>query len=188
MSALANPRHERFARAIVIGLGTPNREGYSHGKAYKRAGYLSSNRNSADAAASRLLRKVKPILDRVRELQAQAAHDLKETPETIALELNQIKDEARADKAHAAAVSAILGKAKVLGLIVDRHQDATPKQSFANAKSVKDIAVLMLEHVGVKNPSLLDLNDAIAAHNALLSALQAIAERHGVLELDADEL
>ena len=46
--------------------------GYSQGRAYKAAGYLASNTNSADAAASRLLRNVKPISDRVLELVAEA--------------------------------------------------------------------------------------------------------------------
>jgi phage terminase small subunit len=186
MPALPNPRHELFAQALVAGLAGKTRIERAHSTAYLTAYPNCSNGNSAEACASRLLRRAKPIFERVRELQAQAAHDLKETPETIAAELNQIKDEARADKAHAAAVSAILGKAKVLGLVTDKHQDTTPKQSFANARSVNDIAKLMLGQVGVKNPSPLDLNGAIAAHNALLASLQAIAERHGVLELDAD--
>src|SRR5215831_13725924 len=81
MPALANPRHEAFAQAIFQGLSQDpqpglrtgaSRETFSNGKAYKRAGYLPSNTNAADAAASRLLRKVKPILERVRELQAEA--------------------------------------------------------------------------------------------------------------------
>ena len=70
MPALAKPRHEAFAQALFAALS--NGTAYSQGKAYKAAGYIASNPNSADAAASRLLRKVKPILDRVRELQAEA--------------------------------------------------------------------------------------------------------------------
>jgi hypothetical protein len=50
----------------------------------------SKNGNSAGAAAARLLRRVKPILERVKELQAQAAANAAETPEKLAGELNQV--------------------------------------------------------------------------------------------------
>src|SRR6516165_10506984 len=72
MPALTNPRHEAFAQAIVAGLLNGDRESFSHGRAYQRVGYLTTNQNASDAAASRLLRKVKPIMARVRELQAEA--------------------------------------------------------------------------------------------------------------------
>src|SRR5262245_12642127 len=70
MPALSNPHHKAFAQAIFAGLS--DGQGYSQGRAYLAAGYQVSNANSANAAASRLLRKVKPILDRVRELQAES--------------------------------------------------------------------------------------------------------------------
>jgi hypothetical protein len=57
---------------IALFAALSDSSGYSQGRAYRAAGYLASNANSADAAASRLLRKVKPILDRVRELVAEA--------------------------------------------------------------------------------------------------------------------
>ena len=72
MPALTNPRHEALAQAIVAGLLNGDRESFSHGRAYQRVGYLTTNQNASDAAASRLLRKVKPIMARVRELQAEA--------------------------------------------------------------------------------------------------------------------
>ena len=66
MPALANPRHERFAQLIVEGLMNGDRKAYSQGRAYIAAGYEAKDAGkrggSAEAAASRLLRKVKPIL------------------------------------------------------------------------------------------------------------------------------
>ena len=66
MPALANPRHERFAQLIVEGLMNGERKAYSQGRAYIAAGYEAKDAGkrggSAEAAASRLLRKVKPIL------------------------------------------------------------------------------------------------------------------------------
>src|SRR5262249_10961510 len=72
MPALSNPRYERFAQALFAGLA-----GETHVKRAQSTAYLTaypncSNGNSTEAAASRLLRRVKPIIERVRELQAPA--------------------------------------------------------------------------------------------------------------------
>src|SRR5262250_2960209 len=120
MPALDNPRWERFAQAILEGLASCDRKPYSQGGAYMSAGYTAKDQGkrggSAECAASRLLNRVKPIIDRVRELQAIAARNAAETAEKMARELNEIQYEARADKAHAAAVSAVLGKARILNI------------------------------------------------------------------------
>src|SRR6266487_1301400 len=104
MPALDNPRWERFAQAIVEGLANGDRKPYSQGRAYIAAGYTAKDQGkrggSAECAASRLLNRVKPILERVRELQAIAARNAAETAEKMARELNEIQYEARADKAH----------------------------------------------------------------------------------------
>src|SRR5262249_28769343 len=76
MPALDNPRWESFAQAIVEGLANGDRKPYSQGRAYIAAGYTAKDAGkrggSAEAAASRLLNRVKPIIARVRELQAEA--------------------------------------------------------------------------------------------------------------------
>jgi hypothetical protein len=58
MPALANPRWERFAQCIVIGLLNGERKSYSQGRAYIAAGYEAKDAGkrggSAEAAASRL--------------------------------------------------------------------------------------------------------------------------------------
>ena len=57
----------------VKGLASDKPNGKNTQKAaYLAAGYSPTTEPAAEAAASRLLRKVKPILERVRELQAQA--------------------------------------------------------------------------------------------------------------------
>src|SRR6266480_3234778 len=85
MPALDNPRWERFAQAIVEGLANGDRKPYSQGRAYIAAGYTAKDQGkrggSAECAASRLLNRVKPILERVRELQAIAARNAAETAE-----------------------------------------------------------------------------------------------------------
>src|SRR5262245_57851090 len=72
MPALSNPRHEAFAQAIFAGLAGKTRIDRAQSTAYLKAYPNCSNGNSAEAAASRLLKRVKPIIERVRELQAQA--------------------------------------------------------------------------------------------------------------------
>jgi len=72
MPALNNPRYERFAQALFAGLAGETRVKRAQSTAYLTAYPNCSNGNSAEAAASRLLRRVKPILERVRELQAES--------------------------------------------------------------------------------------------------------------------
>jgi hypothetical protein len=84
-----------------------------------------------------LLNRVKPILERVRELQATAARNAAETAEKMARELNEIQYEARADKAHGAAVAAVLGKARILNIVPE--ESAAKPIDFAQADSMQDI-------------------------------------------------
>src|SRR5262249_68988 len=93
MPALSNPRHEPFPQPIFPGLPVAPRidppQSHSSPPAYPKC----SNGNSAEAAASRLLRRVKPILERVRELQAEAnaraPHKIDLSRERIGRELDK---------------------------------------------------------------------------------------------------
>jgi hypothetical protein len=177
MPALDNPRWERFAQAIVEGLANGDRKPYSQGRAYIAAGYTAKDQGkrggSAECAASRLLNRVKPILERVRELQAIAARNAAETAEKMARELNEIQYEARADKAHAAAVAAVLGKAKVLN-IVDCPN--TQQIDFKQARSMTDVGRKLLESVGFREPDDASIKAAIEANDAFIDRLQQIRD------------
>src|SRR5215475_4240644 len=177
MPALANPRWERFAQCLVEGLLNGHRKPFSHGRAYIAAGYLAKDAGkpggSAEAAASRLLKKVKPILDRVRELQAELAAQTKETREKCVQELNELKRDAHAGKAYGAAVSAVMGKAKLLNLITERVEDVT-KVDFNQANSLQDIGRKLLQSVGFREPDDNSIQQALEAQNAFISALQQI--------------
>ena len=95
MPVLPNPRHEAFARAIFVGLCSPNLYP-TRGHAYKAAGYRAKDAGkaggSAEVAACNLLKKIK-IFDRVRELQAQAAEAPKSSQ--INASKNSTKSKAR---------------------------------------------------------------------------------------------
>src|SRR5712691_8442330 len=110
MPVLPNPRHEAFAQAIFAGLFEPNLY-TSHGRAYNAAGYIAKDAGkdggSAEAAASRLLKKVK-VLERVRELQQLAAEHVKESVDKCVAELNELKRDAHKEKAFGAAVAAVM--------------------------------------------------------------------------------
>ena len=177
MPALANPRWERFAQAIVEGSANGERKPYSQGRAYIAAGYTAKDQGkrggSAECAASRLLNRVKPILERVRELQAIAARNAAETAEKMARELNEIQYEARADKAHAAAVSAVLGKARILNII---PEESAKPIDFAQANSMQDIGRKLLQSVGFKEPDDVSIQAAIEANDAFIDRLQQIRD------------
>jgi hypothetical protein len=176
MPALKNPRHEAFAQAIFAALfREPGQPYQTHANSYTKAGYTAQQK-AAEASASRLLRNAK-ILDRVVELQQAAAEHVKETVDKCVKELNQLKEDAQADKAYGPAVSAVMGKAKLLGLVTDKHQDVTDRPDFSTATTLNDIGVKLLESVGYASPSPDDVALALEAHAAFTAQLEAIAER-----------
>jgi hypothetical protein len=116
------------------------------------------------------------VLHRVRELQDQAAEHTKEDAAKIIRELNEIKMDAKHDRAHAAAVSAVMGKAKVLGIIDKPHTDP---QDWNSAQSMQDIGRKLLQSIGLAEPSDADIALAIEANDifvAKLERIRAIAE------------
>jgi hypothetical protein len=184
MPALDNPRWERFAQAIVEGLANSDRKPYSQGRAYIAAGYTAKDQGkrggSAECAASRLLNRVKPVLERVRELQAIAARNTAETAEKMVRELNEIQHEARQDKAHAAAVSAVMGKAKILNIGLDEPKSP----DFKHAQSMHDIGRMLLQRLGVDAPSEPAIGEAIEANNAFIARIEAIRDKYQTLSIE----
>jgi hypothetical protein len=162
MPALKNPRHEAFARAIFAGLFQPNPYP-THGHAYVAVGYRAKGvgeaGGSAEVNASRLLKNAK-ILDRVRELQQQAAEVTKETAEKCVQELNQLRRDAHSDKAYSAAVAAVMGKAKILNFTT-AEPNTTNATDFKSAKSMTDIGRKLLQSMGLKEPDDVSIQAAI---------------------------
>lgn len=103
---LKNARHERFAQELA--------KGKSKYGAYAAAGYEPDR-----GAATRLSANVS-IANRVAELKARAAEKTVVTVADIAQQLDEDREFARELESPSAAVTATMGKAKVLGLIVDR--------------------------------------------------------------------
>lgn len=114
---LKNPRHERFSQLLF--------EGKTQDEAYEKAGYKPSAPNAA-----RLTRNDK-VQARLAFLQSQAAERAVVTVEDIATQLDEDRTFARNRKAPSAMVQATMGKAKVLGLIINRH--------IVGAKRIEDM-------------------------------------------------
>ena len=167
MPALKNPRHEAFAQAIFSSIVDAKGGAHSQAEAYRRAGYHVTNGNSARACASRLLTFANGIGERIKELQSA---------DKCVEELNQLRRDAHSDKAYGPAVSAVMGKAKLLGLVTERHEDVT-KPDFSKATSLQDVGVMLLQSVGYSSPSDADIALALDAHASFIATLEAIAER-----------
>ncbi|TPI51710.1 MULTISPECIES: terminase small subunit [unclassified Mesorhizobium] len=110
-----NMRQERFCLALA--------EGLAQSRAYIEAGYTARG-NAAEVEASKMVRLPK-VATRIAELQADAARRSEITVDDLVAELNLMLKLALATKNPAAGVSAVMGKAKLLGLIVDKAEIAT---------------------------------------------------------------
>jgi hypothetical protein len=186
MPALKNPRHEAFAQAIFSGIVNAKGGAHSQAEAYRRAGYHVTNGNSAKACASRLLTFANGIGERIKELQAIAAEQTVESADKCVQELNELRRDAHADKAYAAAVSAVMGKAKILNLSVDQHE-TRGKVDFSQAKSMQEIGRKLLQSVGFKEPDDVSIQAAIEANDTFVDALQAIRDRAQGPMLEQDD-
>jgi hypothetical protein len=107
MPVLSNSRHERFAQSLVTGKSAT--------EAYKEAGYKGDR-----TAASRLSTKFN-IQARVKELQTEAARNTNITIASLIRESEEVRELAVAAGQLSAANAAIVNKAKLSGLWVDRR-------------------------------------------------------------------
>src|SRR6266498_3687612 len=157
MPALDNPRWERFAQAIVEGLANGDCKPYSQGRAYIAAGYTAKDQGkrggSAECAASRLLNRVKPIIERVRELQAEANKRLQPkidlSRERIGKRLDLASQIAEQERNAQGIVASELAIAKVF----HHMNDPEPNQiDFQSANSMREIGERLLQSVGFASP------------------------------------
>jgi phage terminase small subunit len=184
MPALTNPRHEAFCRAIVAMLA--GKYG-SQGEAYVAAGYDAKDAGkrggSAEACASRLLNRAKPIAARIGELQEQAARKKRITVETIVDELEEARSVAKEATQAAAMVAASTGKAKLLGLVVDRSESGKPGD-FTQANDQASVARMLLRNAGMAESEIGEVEsaealEALAHFNERLAAIVTGSRQHG---------
>jgi predicted house-cleaning NTP pyrophosphatase (Maf/HAM1 superfamily) len=106
MPVLPNPKHEAFAQARV--------KGKSADEAYAAAGYKPHRGNAHRLSTN------ESVVARVTELQTASVERTLVTVESLTQELEDIRIAAKAAGQNAAATSAVMGKAKLHGLLVDK--------------------------------------------------------------------
>jgi phage terminase small subunit len=132
MPKLRNARHERFVMALA--------EGKTAKVAYSGAGFRSTG-NATDVNASRL-QKNPAVKARLAELQQKHARKVEVTVESLVAELDEMRRKAIVLKQLSAGVQAIMGKAKLLGLITDKvDMDATLRRPMREPGEVKRMSL-----------------------------------------------
>jgi phage terminase small subunit len=125
MPVLKKARHERFAQAIA--------KGKSATEAYAEAGYRGDR-----TAASRLSTYVN-VVARVKELQSEGAERALVSIESLTTELEAARQLAMADeKGASAAVAAVMGKAKLHGLLIDKNEHTGKGGAPIEVRSLAD--------------------------------------------------
>jgi hypothetical protein len=112
MPVLSNSKHELFCQHLALGK--------TASEAYELAGYKPSRSNAS------VLKANQNISDRLSEILQQSerkvVQQIEYTRESLLAELEAARQTAR-DRGNASAmVSATIGKARVLGLIIDRRE------------------------------------------------------------------
>jgi phage terminase small subunit len=108
MPILQNPRHEKFAQELAAGKSAAD--------AYERAGYVKNSGNCIR------LKGNERVAARVAEIQYGGAVRAELTIASLLDELEEARKLALKHRQPSAAVQATMGKAKILGLIVDRRE------------------------------------------------------------------
>src|SRR5262249_3648068 len=133
------------------------------------------NGKSCEAAVSKLLRRAKPSLGRVRELQAEANArqqikiDL--SRERVGRDLDTASRLAKEQGNASAIVSSALGIAKVFHSLP--NGEASPLD-FKSAHNMHDIGRKLLMTVGYENPDDASIALAIEANDAFVDRLEEI--------------
>src|SRR5262249_3240313 len=189
MPALANPRWERFALALFAGLDGKTRIERAQSTAYLAAYPNCKPGNSAESAASQLLRRIKPITERVRELQAEQSAKIQKkidlSRERVGRRLDLPSQMAERQENPNGIATAELGIAKVFHHIKDDND--TNHIDFNSAQSMQDIGKKLLQSIGFASPDDASIQAAIEANDAFIAQLEAIRQQAQRLTIDQDD-
>jgi hypothetical protein len=114
-AALLTPRQRLFVQAVI--------KGSTYSEAYRKAGFKATSRPVADSNAHKLLQNYK-VKAAIEGAQLAAAQRAEITATTIVERLEECRSIALSvdPPQVSAAVAAVMGQAKVLGLVIDRSQ------------------------------------------------------------------
>ena len=153
MPTLPNPRHECFAR-LYIQTGNA-------AASYRKAGFTPTTRSGLDAAACRLARKGK-TQRRIMELRGQLAKRNAVTLDTLLDDLAADRVLARELGQPAAAITATMNQARLVGLLVDRKETGEPGR-FAAVQTEEEILEMVRAELG--DESAATLAAALSKHD-----------------------
>jgi len=125
MPTLKNQKWEMFAQALV--------EGKSANQAYVSAGYKYNEGNSIR------LKGNEKVSARVQELQASHVQRHNTTVDSLTNELEDARLSAMDGSREGAAVSAIMGKAKIHGLGSEKYEHSGPDGGAIELEDVTDL-------------------------------------------------
>jgi hypothetical protein len=97
----------------------------------------------------------------------------------------QLRRDAHSDKAYGAAVAAVMGKVKILNLIVD--QPPNTSVDFSSANSMQDIGRKLLQSIGFAAPDDVSIAAAIEANDVFIARLESIRDAAQGLTIDQDD-
>jgi hypothetical protein len=124
MPVLDNARHEAFAHGLA--------KQKTADEAYAAAGFKPNRGNASRLKAN------ESILARVAELQGKAAERTVVTVEDIARQLDEDRAFAESVNSASAMVAATMGKAKVLGLIIEKAENVNLNYDVTDEPASED--------------------------------------------------
>lgn len=125
MPLLNNARHEKFAQAVA--------KGKSATEGYAEAGFKPQRQNAARLMTNDV------IVARVKELQAEGAERTLVSIESLTNELEEARRLAMSDeKGASAAVAAVMGKAKLHGLLIEKNEHTGKGGAPIEVRSLAD--------------------------------------------------
>jgi hypothetical protein len=154
------PRHEQFVRNYI----KTARSGGNARAAYLDAGY-DCTPESADAAASRLLKSIK-VQTRMEELSRPAAKKSTLTLDSVLAELKDTIADAKAAKQHSVRVNALTLATKLTGLLVERVEHGLPGD-FAGCDDEDAVFDRLLDSM--------DISEALAMNERMRERIEARA-------------
>jgi len=132
MPPLKNVRHEQFVQLLLQGKDATD--------AHEEVGF---QRDSGNAAR---LRRNPKVAARLRELQDEIAAKVPISIESLIGELEEARQHATGKNQFAAAIKAILGKAQLAGLLVERSKvEVTNVDPFAGIENMHEIGLKMID-------------------------------------------
>jgi hypothetical protein len=155
MAPLKNPKHETFVQLLL--------QGETAIDAHERVGYRRSDANSSR------LKSHPRVAARLAELQSEIAEKTVTTVEGLIAELEQARVQASSLNQLSAATAAILGKAKISGLMAPQKLEIGGPGDFSACASVEGVVGELL---------LYELSPHVPVHEGDRRTLVEMYNRH----------